>query len=43
MLQTLFPMATGTHKLNNRLLVEEQEESSHSERLGDFQQAHTCT
>lgn len=41
MLQTLFPMATGTHRLNNGLLVEEQEESSHSKRLGDFQQAHT--
>lgn len=45
MLQSLFLMATGGggegHRLNNRLLVEEQEECSHSERLGDFQQAHT--
>lgn len=31
----------GTHTLNNRLLVEEQEERSHSVRLGDFQQSHT--
>lgn len=31
-------MATGTHRLNNRLLVEEKEESCCSERVGDFQQ-----
>lgn len=39
MLETLFPMATGTHThtSDNRLLVEEQEKSSHSEWLGDFQ------
>lgn len=41
MLQTLFPMATGTHDLNNRLLVEKQEERSQPERLGDFQLHHT--
>lgn len=43
--RTLFPMATGTHRLNNRFLVEEQEERGHSERHGDFQLAHcpkTC-
>lgn len=41
MLQTLFPMATGTHGLNNGLLVEEQEERSWTAGLGDFQQ--DCT
>lgn len=41
MLQTLFPMATRTHRLNNGFLVEEQEESGHSERHGDFQQGRT--
>lgn len=39
--RTLFPMATGTHRLNNRFLVEEQEERGCSERHGDFHQAHT--
>lgn len=41
MLQTLFPMATGTHGLNNGLLVEEQEERSWTAGLGDFQQDRT--